>query len=37
MAKANADEKGYNTIDVSPRKPSGKKKTMKTVESKGDK
>lgn len=37
MAKANVGEKGHNTIDVSPRKPSGKKKTMKTVESKGDK
>lgn len=33
MAKA----KGHNTVDVSPRKPSGKKKEMKTVESKGDK
>lgn len=27
----------HNTIDVSPRKPSGKKKTMKTIKSKGDK
>lgn len=33
MAKA----KGHNTVDVSPREPSGKKKEMKTVESKGDK
>lgn len=34
MAK---EAKGHNTVDVSPRKPSGKKKEMKTVESKGDK
>lgn len=27
----------HNTVDVSPRKLTGKKKEMKTVESKGDK
>lgn len=34
MAK---EKPSHNTIDVSPRKSTGKKKQMKTIESKGDK